>query len=64
MRKKQYGKKSQKFVKDAMHKFKLWKLKSWKNWKIVRNPKQAIAIWLSEARKESVLVPNPSENRE
>src|SRR5437660_5774762 len=52
-----YGKKSQKTVKSAMHKYKHGKLKSGKSKKKVKNPKQAIAIGLSEARKKGAKVP-------
>jgi hypothetical protein len=54
---KKYGEKSQKTVKEAMHKFKEGKLKSGKSNKTVKNPKQAIAIGLSEARKKGAKVP-------
>ncbi len=50
-----YGKKAQEEVKEAMHEFKEGKLKSGKK---VTNPKQAVAIGLSEARKEGAKVPN------
>lgn len=52
-----YGKKSQQEVEKAMHKMKDGKLKSGKSDKKVTNPKQAIAIGLSEARKEGGKVP-------
>ena len=52
-----YGKKSQKTVESAMHKYKHGKLKSGKSKKKVKNPKQAIAIGLSEARKKGAKVP-------
>ena len=42
---------SQKKVKTVMHEFKAGKLHSGKSDKIVKNPKQAIAIALSESRK-------------
>jgi hypothetical protein len=54
---KKYGEKSQKTVKEAMHEFKEGKLKSGKSKKTVKNPKQAIAIGLSEARKKGAKVP-------
>jgi hypothetical protein len=54
---KKYGEKSQKTVKEAMHKLKAGKLKSGKSKKTVKNPKQAIAIGLSEARKKGAKVP-------
>jgi hypothetical protein len=52
-----YGKKSQKQVKEAMHKMKRGKLKSGRSGKTVRSRKQAIAIGLSEARKKGAKVP-------
>jgi hypothetical protein len=52
-----YGKKAQEQVKEAMHEMKEGKLKSGKSKKKVTNPKQAIAIGLSEARKEGAKVP-------
>jgi hypothetical protein len=52
-----YGPKAQKSVKDAMHKMKRGELESGKSHKPVTNRKQAIAIGLSEARKEGAKVP-------
>ena len=53
-----YGSKSQQEVKKAMHEFKRGKLKSGgKSKKKVSNPKQAIAIGLSKARKKGAKVP-------
>ena len=52
-----YGAKSKKEVEKAMHEFKEGKIKSGKSGKKVRNPKQAIAIGLSKARKEGGKVP-------
>jgi hypothetical protein len=52
-----YGAKSKKEVGKAMHEFKEGKLKSGKSGKKVRNPKQAIAIGLSKARKKGGKVP-------
>jgi hypothetical protein len=52
-----YGKKSQAKVKRAMEEMKEGKLKSGRSNKKVTNPKQAIAIGLSEARKEGGKVP-------
>ncbi len=53
-----YGPGSQKEVKKAMHEFKEGKLKSGgKSKKKVTNPKQAIAIGLSKARKKGDKVP-------
>jgi hypothetical protein len=52
-----YGKQSQQSVKRSMEKMKEGKLKSGASGKKVRNPKQAIAIGLSEARKKGAKVP-------
>ncbi len=52
-----YGPKAQKEVKEAMHEFKRGELKSGKSGKKVTNPKQAVAIGLSKARKEGGKVP-------
>jgi len=52
-----YGAKSKEEVGKAMHEFKEGKLKSGKSGKKVSNPKQAIAIGLSKARKEGGKVP-------
>ena len=50
---KKYGPKVKEEVKEAMHEMKQGKLKSaGKSKKKVTNPKQAIAIGLSKARKE------------
>ena len=56
-----YGKKAQENVKNAMHEFKKGKLKSGKSNKPVKNPKQAIAIGLSEARKKGAKVPEKNK---
>ncbi|HEY8657850.1 MAG TPA: DUF6496 domain-containing protein, partial [Hanamia sp.] len=45
-----YSKKSQESVQETMHEMKHGQLKSGKSNKKVTNPKQAIAIGLSEAR--------------
>ncbi|MGI8951537.1 MAG: DUF6496 domain-containing protein [Chitinophagaceae bacterium] len=58
-----YSKKSQEDVKDAMHEMKHGKLKSGRSGKKVTNPKQAIAIGLSEARKEGAKVPKKSSSK-
>jgi hypothetical protein len=55
-----YGKKSQDKVKRAMEEMKEGKLKSGRSGKKVTNPKQAIAIGLSEARHEGGKVPKKS----
>ena len=52
-----YGKKAQKKVETAMHERKRGKLKSGGSGKKVKSKKQAIAIGLSEARREGGKVP-------
>ncbi len=54
-----YGEAASKSVKSAMHREKRGELKSGKGGKggTVTNPKQAIAIGLSEARKKGAKVP-------
>jgi hypothetical protein len=52
-----YSKKSQNKVKRAMHEMKEGKLKSGRSGKKVTNPRQAIAIGLSEAREAGAKVP-------
>lgn len=52
-----YGKRAGKSVKRALHKTKKGTLKSGRSGKKVRSRKQAIAIGLSEARKEGAKVP-------
>jgi hypothetical protein len=52
-----YRPKAQKEVKKAMHEFKEGDLKSGKSGKKVKNPKQAVAIGLSKARKKGAKVP-------
>lgn len=52
-----FGPKAQEKVEKAMHEMKDGKLKSGKSGKKVTNPKQAIAIGLSEARKAGGKVP-------
>lgn len=58
-----YEKLSQKSVEQAMEKMKEGKLKSGRSGKNVRNPKQAIAIGLSEARKKGAKVPPAPSSR-
>jgi hypothetical protein len=53
-----YGKKAQEKVEATMHEFKEGKLKSGGSGRKVKNPKQAIAIGLSEARKAGGKVPS------
>lgn len=52
-----YSKKAQESVEETMHEMKEGKLKSGKSGKKVTNPKQAVAIGLSEARKKGAKVP-------
>ena len=52
-----YGAKSKEEVGKAMHEFKEGTLKSGTSGKKVTNPKQAIAIGLSKARKKGGKVP-------
>jgi hypothetical protein len=52
-----YSPKAQHKVKKAMREFKEGKLKTGRSGKKVTNPKQAIAIGLSEARKQGAKVP-------
>lgn len=52
-----YGKKAQEEVKEAMHEMHEGKLEIGKSSKKVTDPKQAIAIGLSKARKEGAKVP-------
>jgi len=54
-----YGKKSQDKVERAMHEMKRGELKSGRSGKKVTNPRQAVAIGLSEAREEGAKVPPP-----
>lgn len=59
-----YSPKSQQKVKRAMDEMKEGKLKSGRSGKKVSDPKQAIAIGLSEARKEGAKVPKkPASKR-
>jgi len=52
-----YGPAAGKQVETEMREFKKGKLKSGRSGKTVTNPKQAIAIGLSEARKKGAKVP-------
>lgn len=52
-----YDTQSEKSVEKAMHKMKKGELESGKSHNKVTNPKQAIAIGLSEARKKGAKVP-------
>ncbi len=58
-----YGKKSQAKVKRAMDEMKEGKLKSGRSGKKVTSRKQAIAIGLSEARKEGGKVPKKAASK-
>ena len=57
MASRKYGKKAQSKVKRAMHERKRGTLKSGRSGNAVKSRKQAIAIGLSEARKEGAKVP-------
>jgi len=58
-----YGKKAQSKVKRAMHERKRGTLKSGRSGKKVTSRKQAIAIGLSEARREGGKVPRKTGGR-
>lgn len=58
-----YSKKAQKKVKRAMHEKKRGTLKSGRSGKKVTSRKQAIAIGLSEARKEGAKVPKKKSSK-
>ncbi len=58
-----YSKSSQDSVKEAMHEMKHGELTSGKSGKKVSNPKQAIAIGLSEAREKGAKVPKKSASK-
>ena len=58
-----YGKKASSKVKRAVHEMKRGKLKSGRSGKTVKSRKQAIAIGLSEARREGGKVPSKSRAR-
>jgi len=58
-----YGHKAQEKVERAMHEMKEGKLKSGKSGKKVTNPKQAVAIGLSEARKAGGKVPAKAKKK-
>jgi len=57
-----YGKKAASKVKRAMHERKRGELKSGRSGKTVKSRKQAIAIGLSEARREGAKVPPPKRS--
>jgi hypothetical protein len=52
-----YGPKAQEKVRESLEEFKKGELKSGKSGKKVTNPKQAVAIGLSKARKSGAKVP-------
>jgi hypothetical protein len=58
-----YSKGASKTVERAMHKEKKGTLKSGRSGKKVTNPKQAIAIGLSEAREKGEKVPPPKKGK-
>lgn len=57
-----YGRKASSKIKRAMHEMKRGELKSGRSGKKVTNRKQAIAIGLSEARREGGRVPNKTSS--
>jgi len=63
MASKKYGKKAQDKVEKAMHERKHGTLKSGKSGKKVTSRKQAIAIGLSEARREGGKVPSKKSSK-
>lgn len=52
-----YSKEAQKFVEKAMKKMEAGKLVSGRSGQVVTNPRQAVAIGLSEARKKGAKLP-------
>ena len=58
-----YSKASQKKVHDAMHEMKSGKLRSGRSGQKVTDPKQAIAIGLSEAREKGAKVPSAPKKK-
>ena len=58
-----YSKKSQEDVREKMHEMKRGELHSGGSGKKVTNPRQAIAIGLSDARKEGAKVPPPPNEK-
>ena len=58
-----YPAKAQEKVEETMHEMKERKLKSGNSDKKVTNPKQAVAIGLSEARKEGAKVPKKRSSK-
>jgi hypothetical protein len=60
--KKKYSPAASKSVETEMREMKAGRLKSGRSGKKVTNPKQAIAIGLSEARKKGARVPPPKKS--
>lgn len=58
-----YSKAAQESVEQAMHEMKKGDLRSGRSGKKVTNPKQAVAIGLSEAREKGAKVPRPKAGR-
>jgi hypothetical protein len=58
-----YGPKAQEKVKTTLEEFKAGKLKSGQSNKKVTSRKQAVAIGLSQARKEGAKAPKPKGRR-
>jgi topoisomerase IA-like protein len=58
-----YSKKAQDTVEDAMHRMKKGDLESGRSGKKVTNPKQAVAIGLSEAREKGAKVPKKAAKK-
>jgi hypothetical protein len=58
-----YSRKAQDEVEEKMHEMKRGELRSGRSGKKVTNPRQAIAIGLSEARKEGAKVPPAGSSR-
>lgn len=58
-----YGKRAQQEVAKALHEEKRGKLRSGRSGKKVTDPRQAIAIGLSRARKAGAKVPEPPPHR-
>jgi hypothetical protein len=58
-----YGKKASRKVKRAMHERKTGSLRSGRSGRKVKSRKQAIAIGLSEARREGAKVPRKSSTK-
>ena len=57
-----YSKGAQKTVESAMHRMKKGTLESGRSGRKVTNPKQAVAIGLSEAREKGAKVPAPKKS--